>query len=182
MTTIVGIEGNGWAVMAADSQITDDNLKIISTDTPKLIKFKDIIIGLRGDARPGDIIAYNWKPPKISGDIQTWVVGKMIPSMIKSLDKFGYDWKNNEAEFNFLVCVKGKIFDIGSDMSISRSNYKIHAIGSGGNIALGYLYAKYDEISLLKGSQAVAEKAIEASSLFDIHTSGPIQIEVWKNK
>ncbi len=36
------------------------------------------MIGLRGDVRPGDIIAYSWKPPKIVGDIQTWVVAKMI--------------------------------------------------------------------------------------------------------
>ncbi len=56
----MGIQGDGWTVMAADSQITDENSKIISPDTPKIIKIKDILIGLRGDARPGDIIAYNW--------------------------------------------------------------------------------------------------------------------------
>jgi len=33
MTTIVGIQGDGWSVMAADSQITEDNSRIISSAT-----------------------------------------------------------------------------------------------------------------------------------------------------
>ena len=34
---------------------------------------------------------------------QNWVVAKMIPSMIKAFDKFGYDWKDKDSEFNFIV-------------------------------------------------------------------------------
>lgn len=176
MTTIVGIQGDGWSVMAADSQITDDTSIIISPETPKIIKFKNITIGLRGDARPGDIIAYNWTPPKISGDLQSWVVAKMIPSMIKAFEKFDYDWKDKEADFNFLVSVKGYLFDIGSDMSISRSQYNMYATGSGKDLALGYMAGQTWETP--EEAEQIASEAVAVAAIFDIHTSEPIQTEI----
>lgn len=176
MTTIVGLQGNGWAVMAADSQITEDNLRIISSETPKIIKFKDILIGIRGDARPGDIIAYNWKPPRVGKDITKWVVGVMVPSMIKTFDKYGYDWKDEKSDFNFLVAVKGQLFDIGADMSISRSDMGMYASGSGKEYALGALLClgSTDDIAT---AESRVSAAVDIASTFDINTSHPIQVE-----
>lgn len=176
MTTIIGIEGKNWTVMAADSQITDENFKSVSKQTPKIIKFKDILIGLRGDARPGDIIAYSWHPPKISGDINKWVVSKMIPSMIKCFEKAGYDWKNENADYNFLISVKGSIFDIGPDLSISKSDLNIYGVGSGKDFAIGY--ARGQNINTIEDAIMTVTKSIQISSEFDIHTSLPIQIEI----
>jgi ATP-dependent protease HslVU (ClpYQ) peptidase subunit len=176
MTTIVGIQGDGWTVMAADSQITDENSKIISTDTPKIIRFNNILIGLRGDARPGDIISYNWKPPKITGDPQRWLVSKMIPSMIDAFDEFGYDWEHEEADFNFMVSIKGNLFDIGTDMSISKADQGLFFSGSGGKIALGYMASQ--DYSELEDAQRVAVEAVAVAAMFDIHTSEPIQVEI----
>jgi ATP-dependent protease HslVU (ClpYQ) peptidase subunit len=176
MTTIVGIQGDGWTVMAADSQITDENSKIISTDTPKIIRFNNILIGLRGDARPGDIISYNWKPPKITGDPQRWLVSKMIPSMIDAFDEFGYDWEHEEADFNFMVSIKGNLFDIGTDMSISKADQGLFFSGSGGKIALGYMASQ--DYSELEDAQRVAVEAVAVAAVFDIHTSEPIQVEI----
>lgn len=162
--------------MAADSQITDIDFKMVSKETPKLIRYKDLIVGLRGDARPGDIIAYSWKPPKISGDVNKWVVNKMIPSMMKCLKKANYDWSHEEADFNFLISVKGKIFDIGPDFSISKSDYKVYGTGSGKNIAIGYVMGQ--KIDTIEDAILSANKAIEVSAKFDIHTSLPAQIIV----
>jgi 20S proteasome alpha/beta subunit len=66
MTTIVGVEGIDYAVLVADSQITEDNLITIATSTPKIIEVGKYLIGISGDTRPGDILAYNWKPPALS--------------------------------------------------------------------------------------------------------------------
>lgn len=185
MTTIVGIQGDGWSVMAADSQITEENSKIISSETPKIVRFKDIMIGLRGDARPGDIIAYGgWKPPKITTQIdpKTYVVSKLIPSMIAALDKAEYDYKNKESDFNFLVSVKGELFDVGSDFSISRSDEGFYATGSGAGIANGYIYAKLSDNADIVEAQRVAENAIQAAIKFDINTGGPIQVELYEEE
>ena len=175
MTTIVAIENKNWAVMAADSQITEDNTKILSTRTPKIIKFKDMYIGLRGDARPGDIIAYNWKPPKIKGDIQKWVVGTMIPSMIKAFEKNNYDWEDDKADFSFLVMVKNEIFDIGSDMSISRSDNRMYAVGSGKDYAMGGL-AVLGYPDDLENAIINCMNVLNVSKEFDINTGGFTQV------
>ncbi len=177
MTTIVGIQGDGWTVMAADSQITDENsCRIVSSETPKIIKFKDLLIGLRGDARPGDIISYNWKPPKITGDPQKWLVSKMIPSMIDAFDDFGYDWESEEADFNFMVSIKGVLFDIGSDMSISKADQGLFFSGSGGKIALGYMASQ--DFATVEDAARVAVEAVTIASIFDIHTSEPVLVEI----
>ena len=180
MTTIIGIQGNGWAVMAADSQITEDNSRIISSDTPKIIKHKNLLIGLRGDARPGDIIAYSWTPPRIVEEPKRWIVDKMIPSMIEAFDHYQYDWKDEKADFSFMVCVKTEIFDIGADLSISRSDYGIYGAGSGKDIAVGSVSGQkmlLGEIDLEKAKQ-LAFNAVEIASMFDVNTSAPIQVEV----
>ena len=57
MTTLVGIQGPDFVVMAADSQITDNDQRIISTQTPKIVSVGDYLIGITGDSRPGDILA-----------------------------------------------------------------------------------------------------------------------------
>ena len=63
MTTIAGIQGIDYAVLVADSQITEDNLVTLATSTPKIVEVGKFLVGISGDTRPGDILSYNWKPP-----------------------------------------------------------------------------------------------------------------------
>lgn len=67
MTTLVGIQLDDRCVIAADSQITEDNLRTVATATPKIIFVGKYLLGITGDSRPGDILAYNWKPPLYKG-------------------------------------------------------------------------------------------------------------------
>ena len=90
MTTIAAVQGDGWCVLCADSQITEDNLRTISTRTPKIVAIGDYLIGITGDARPGDILAYNWTPPTYTGDDKITFMGKkLIPSMIRAFETHG---------------------------------------------------------------------------------------------
>jgi hypothetical protein len=138
--------------------------------------FKQITVGLRGDARPGDILTYNWSPPHVYGNPQKWIGAKMIPSLIEKFNELGYDWNDENSDFNFLICVKKELFDIGSDLSITRSDDNIYTTGSGKNIALGYLAGKSwktkEEAALL------AIEAVNTASKYDIHTGGPVQVEI----
>lgn len=68
MTTLVGIHYKDKVVIAADSQITEDNLRTISLSTPKIVHVGKYLVGIVGDTRPGDILAYNWKPPTYKGE------------------------------------------------------------------------------------------------------------------
>jgi hypothetical protein len=89
MTTLTGYQGDDFVCLVADSQITEDNLRTISTSTPKIITRGKYVLGIVGDSRPGDILTYNWKPPvykSIDDPIQHMGM-KVIPSIISALTK-----------------------------------------------------------------------------------------------
>lgn len=185
MTTVVGIQCDDYCILAADSQITEDNLRTISLKTPKIIEKGQYLLAITGDTRPGDVLTYNWTPPtyrKNTDPIQ-FMGKKVIPSIIKAFNDNGYDWnsseKDKDAGFDYLLAFDGNIFHIASDMSFIQSEHNYYGIGSGGQFALGYLYHKDSkELKTKDQTATLAEKAVLIASLLDINTSGPIQIAV----
>ena len=178
MTTLVGISSNDFVVMAADSQITDGDQRIISTDTPKIISTGRYLLGLTGDSRPGDILAYAWKPPVYRGEDPVKFMGaKVLPSISLAFKENNYEVDNKEMNFSFLIAFNGNLFSIGGDLSFNTSERGLFSAGSGGNYALGYLYSleprSYNKVLT---ASVVAEKAVRISSLLDINTHPPIQV------
>jgi len=179
VTTLVAIELDDRAVIAADSQITEDNLRTISTSTPKIIHVGKYLLGLVGDARPGDILAYNWTPPTYKGaDPVQWMGKKVMPSILKAFKENGYEpyeaSKDKEAGFDYIVAFNGNVFHIATDLSFIKSDHKIYGIGSGGAYALGYLYDRVGRLTIGNVEQH-AEKAVQIASMLDINTCPPIQ-------
>ena len=188
MTTVVGVQGKGFCVLAADSQITEDNLRTISQKTPKIISKNQYLLAITGDTRPGDILTYNWNPPSYKGQDPIQFMGKrIIPSIIKTFTENGYAWNDNDkdkdAGFDYLIAFNGNIFHIASDMSFIQSDSNYYGIGSGGQFALGFMYSKQSEKLLVQDEAAdLAQKAVEVASLLDINTCPPIQIAVQRRK
>lgn len=188
MTTVVGVQGKTFCILAADSQITEDNLRTISLKTPKIIEKGQYLLAITGDTRPGDILTYNWNPPAYKGQDEVQFMGKrVIPSIIKTFTDNGYAWNDNEkdkdAGFDYLIAFNGFIFHIASDMSFIQSEANYYGIGSGGQFALGYMYSRRSDRFLVQDEAAeLAEKAVEIASLLDINTCPPIQIAVQKRR
>jgi ATP-dependent protease HslVU (ClpYQ) peptidase subunit len=178
MTTLVGIQGPDFVVLAADSQITDNDQRIISTQTPKIVNVGEYLIGITGDSRPGDILAFNWKPPTYKNyDPVEWMGKKILPSIYAAFKDNGYDPSDKEANFAYLVAFDGMLFSIGSDLSFNASERGLFAAGSGGAFALGYLYSlKPGSYKSLLMSKVVAERAIKIASVLDVNTCPPIQL------
>ena len=178
MTTLVGIQGKDFIVFAADSQITDGDQKIISIETPKIVTTGKYLLGLTGDSRPGDILAYAWKPPLYRGENPTHFMGsKILPSIASAFKEGGYEVDNKEMNFSFLIGFNGNIFSIGGDLSFNTSERGLFTAGSGGNYALGYLYSLTPKnYNKLLTASVVAERAVQIASLLDINTSPPIQV------
>lgn len=180
MTTLVGIQTEDMVIMAADSQITEDNLRTISSTTPKIIDVGRYLIGLVGDSRPGDILAYNWNPPPYKGaNPVQWMGKKVMPSILKAFKENGYDpyeaTKDKETGFDYLVAFDGNLFHIATDLSFIQSDKGVYGLGSGGAYALGYLYGRVDHITLGNAHQH-AERAVKIASILDINTCPPIQL------
>lgn len=92
MTVLVGIQGADFVVLSADSQITDGDSRIISIQTPKIVQVGDYLLGVTGESRPGDILTFQWKPPKYRGEHPVDFMGaKVVPSMYKVFKENGYE-------------------------------------------------------------------------------------------
>lgn len=180
MTTLVGIQLDDQVVLAADSQITEDNLRTVSTATPKIIHVGKYLLGITGDTRPGDILAYNWTPPTYKGanPIQ-WMGKKVLPSILTAFKENGYDpyeaTKEKDAGFDYLVSFDGNLFHIATDLSFIQADSAIYGLGSGGQFAAGYLYSCLGRITD-KNVEQHARRAVDIASMLDINTCPPIQL------
>jgi ATP-dependent protease HslVU (ClpYQ) peptidase subunit len=179
MTTLVGIQLEELVIMAADSQITEDNLRTISSTTPKIIGVGKYLLGLVGDSRPADILAYNWTPPLYKGaDPVQWMGKKIMPSILKTFKENGYEpyeaTKDKESGFDYLLSFNGNLFHIATDLSFIQTDSFVYGLGSGGQFALGYLYDRVGRITLGNAEQH-ARRAVEIASILDINTCPPIQ-------
>jgi ATP-dependent protease HslVU (ClpYQ) peptidase subunit len=185
MTTLVGIQLPTMSLLAADSQITEDNLRTISTSTPKIISVGQYLLGITGDSRPGDILAYNWKPPTYKGaDPIAWMGKKIMPSIVTAFKENGYDpyeaTKEKDSGFDYLVSFAGNLFHIACDLSFIQSDEGLYAIGSGGAFALGYLYS-LDSITV-SNIERHAHRALKIATILDVNTHPPVQLVTQERK
>ena len=181
MTTIAGIQGIDFAVLVADSQITEDNLVTLATSTPKIVEAGKFLIGISGDTRPGDILSYNWKPPLYKAEDPVQFMGKkVIPSIINAFNDNTYDYNkvDKEGGFDYLIAFNGNIFRIACDLSFFASNRDVYAIGSGGQFALGYLYSIWKPDMELEYATKHARKAVDIASVLDANTGKPLQLVI----
>jgi ATP-dependent protease HslVU (ClpYQ) peptidase subunit len=181
MTTLVAVATPDYAVFAADSQITEDNLRSISISTPKIVSVGKYMLGITGDTRPGDILTYNWKPPAYRGGDHVKHMGKVvIPSIISAFRDQGYDYsgaeKDKDSGFDYLLAFDGEVFHIACDLSFFQSEFGVYALGSGGQFALGYLYSLKKPITQLTRAEHYAKRAVEIASVLDVNTCPPIQL------
>jgi len=181
LTTIAAVEGIDYAVFVADSQITEDNLVTLATSTPKIVEVGKFIIGISGDTRPGDILSYNWKPPLYRGEEPAQFMGrKVIPSIMSTFTDNNYEWNkvDKDGGFDYLIAFNGNIFRIACDLSFFQADHGTYGIGSGGQLALGYLYSARKSDMDLAYAKRHARKAVEIASMLDANTGKPIQLVV----
>jgi 20S proteasome alpha/beta subunit len=181
MTTIAGIQGIDFALLVADSQITEDNLVTLATSTPKIVSAGKFLIAISGDTRPGDILSYNWKPPTYRGDSPVQFMGKkVIPSLITAFNDNNYDYNkvDKDGGFDYLFAFNGNIFRVACDLSFFQADNGAYGIGSGGQFALGYLTSVIKPDIDLAYAKRHARKAVEIASVLDANTGKPLQLVV----
>ena len=181
MTTIVGYQGADFAILGADSQVTDGDKRVLSPSTPKIVKLGKYLLAVSGDCRPGDILTYSWKPPLYDkSDPIKFMGGKVIPSIIAAFKAQGYDWTKEGATYSYLLAFAGNIFEIGDDLSITQSSDGLYGVGSGSPYALGCLASRSSALSELETSIIKFHRALDIAAKYDINTCAPFQIEVQK--
>ena len=180
MTAIVGIQGKGWAVLAADSMTTYNDKPYFSKSFEKIIRKGDYVFGFAGDAVAGNIAEYLWVPPKPVKNMSTdaFMQIKVLPSLKDAMKEHGYEpdtVKDPDAGFDALICLNGIVYEIDEQYMFSRDDRGLYAIGSGGAIALGALATGFSKNSI-KAAEFAARRAIKISADYTISVGGDVKV------
>lgn len=179
MTTLIAYQGPDFAILGADSQVTDGDKRIISPSTPKIVKLKKYLLAVSGDCRPGDVLTYNWTPPAYDGTNPVTFMGrKIIPSIIAAFKLQGFDYTKEGISYSYLLAFAGNVFEIGDDLSVTQSADGLYGVGSGSAYALGSLAGQLPNLAQPQWAQAQILEALEIASKYDINTAPPFQIEI----
>lgn len=196
MTTVIGIKGSDFTVLAADSRfttLTDDGL-IVGIQTtgashPKIAAVGNYLIGTAGDVRAINILSHVFHPPQpppsLAGKrLDEFMTAKFIPSLRECFDSHGYstpvrDSSNHMAEqsSDLLVSINQHIYQIDNDYAWTVDSSGIFSIGTGCQYAIGALATLVSETpSTVNQARNLALKALAIAARFDPHTAFPYQV------
>ena len=143
VTCLVGLITVGGCYMGADSISTDGGTYVLSA-TPKVQQFGDVLVGFCGSWRVGQDAF------KMFGRMQR-----------PSVHKFAESFKTKEEEWTILVIENERLYEVGEDLSVvevmSDGEYAYTAVGTGGDVALGSLFADHIDVSSVTTALSAAE-------------------------
>jgi ATP-dependent protease HslVU (ClpYQ) peptidase subunit len=175
MTAIVGIAKDGKVWMGADSQINYGNLKMPLAEN-KIFLNGPVLCGCAGDYRFTNIVQHNFKAPIINKfeDAFEYMVKIFIPVLRETIKESGWmKIENNREEAgHLLVGVKGRLFEICDDFSVTEVLCEYNAIGSGSNYMLGSLYNSAAE----EPEQRIL-RALATAAAFDSNSAPPFVVK-----
>ena len=169
LTTLIGIQGDGFGVLAADSlMIGGTNRPYVSEGMNKIRFINGVWIGFAGDGMAIDMVA-GWKP-----DTDTW--HDLAMSLRRHFLVKGYT--HAEDAWDALCMVDGVIVEIGSDYSWIRDDDRVYGAGTGGDYAIGALASMKSPWANAEKAIRAAKAALKVSGRYDINTGGDDQIIV----
>lgn len=191
MTTIIGIQGDGYAVICADSRISsqaDGSYQIgtLREGSSKLAQNGKYIIGAAGDVRAINILQHVFQPPApppntTGKNLDQFFTAKFIPTLRECFESQGYavpdrEDKEHMAEqgSSIIVAVNGTIYVVESDYSWSSEASGLYALGSGSAYALGAMQVLVRNRKLNSQlARSYALRALAVASKYDSGTGAP---------
>ena len=199
MTTIVGIQGDGFSIVCADSQVSDvssdgfaTQMVTLRESSGKLALNGRYILGAAGDVRAINILHHAFTPPAAPPTLKgkkldQFITVKFIPALRECFEVQGYAAPQNEQSehvaeqgSSIIVVINGVIYTIESDYSWFSDSAGVYALGSGAQYAMGALFAlalKTKNLSINVAKQH-ALRALAAAARFDPYTGAPYQTYV----
>ena len=178
MTCIVAIAQNGTVYMGSDHAASDEKSGwILARKEPKCFKVGQYGIAFTDSFRMGQILQYNWTPPKYTptktnSGLDKFMRTKFIDSVKQAFKDHGFGSivQGQEDEGGiFLVGVEGRIFTIDEDFHVGENIVNYMAEGSGGMFALGSLHTTKNQ----KNPKMRLKLALEAASEFSMSVAPP---------
>jgi ATP-dependent protease HslVU (ClpYQ) peptidase subunit len=197
MTTIVGIQGAGFAVVCGDSRISDitevgaTQVVTLNESSGKIAANGKYLIGVAGDVRAINILHHVFKPPKIDPHVKGkkldhFFTAQFVPALRSCFDEHGYSSPQNDATehmseqgSSIIVVVNATIYTVEFDYSWYSDVHGIYALGTGAQYAMGALHALTGKMAVdLATAKKFAIKALAAAAKFDPFTGAPYSTHV----
>jgi ATP-dependent protease HslVU (ClpYQ) peptidase subunit len=189
MTTIVAVQGQAWAVVGFDSRVTEEGGRsyTLGRGSAKVVKNGQYLLGAAGDVRAINILAYAFQPPKaldLTGvRLDRFMTSKFVPALRECFEDHGYAAKESKEQAQHgstvLAIVNGQIYEIDEDYAWVRDTTGIYSFGSGGDYAIGAMYAKYGgDISNMNMAdvQKLIRESLHIAARLDIGSGPPFHI------
>jgi len=181
MTAIVGVQGKGWAVIAADSMTTYTDKPYVAKGCDKIVKVNEYLVAVAGDAIAGDILNNLWQPPKVikTQDPDRFMMIRVLPSIKQTLIDAGYDpapknKNDDDAGWDALICFNGNLYQVSDDYGYMRDDRGLYGIGAGGGLALGALAMMETETKTHAKASGAAKKAVNVAIQYNVWCGGPV--------
>lgn len=195
MTTVIGIQGDGYCLIGADSRITttDSNgypsqINVLRQNQSKICSNKGYLIGTAGDLRAINLLTHAWQPPttppNLTGKkLDEHITTKTIPSLKHLFETSGYtnhtDTTPNKAghDSELLLAINGTIYHIDGDYSWFQDTDNHYAIGTGTPYALATL-TTLPTPTTPQQAKAHIHKALQTAHKYDPNTGPPYHTSI----
>jgi ATP-dependent protease HslVU (ClpYQ) peptidase subunit len=177
MTCIVGIMHDDKVYLGGDSAASTMDGFTTKIRIPKVYQIDEYLIGYAGSFRMGKFIQYNIEFPKPptwargSEKLDEFINGYLVPHIRKCVKESDLD-QNEKEDFEFIIGLRGHIFELDENWAAYESAEPYVAIGSGAQIALGSLYSTSNWSNPGKRIRV----ALEASERYNSYVSSPFTI------
>lgn len=185
MTCVVGVRTRNGVLLAGDSQMSWENANRMSRDA-KTFQLSDLLaVAYCGSGRLGQILQFHLEAlddPPLGRDEQRWAVREFVPYLRGVTEETGHlHIRHNVEELGesaFFLAVRGRLFMVEADFSVTEHRYAFDALGSGMETAIGAMHkaagtASYEPYTERKAWQ-IAEAGVTAASEYTNFVGGEI--------
>jgi ATP-dependent protease HslVU (ClpYQ) peptidase subunit len=191
MTTIIAVQGPGWAVVGSDSRITDEGrIYTMSKGYGKIVANDEYLFGAAGDMRAINILEHTFTPPDASGlygrELDAFITNDFVPALRKCFEDHGYADRTLGPETKeaasqgsmILVVVNGTIYELGEDYAWVKDATGLYGMGTGGDYAIGALYAYLPAKGKLTVDTAkeIVKESLAIGAKLDSGSGGPFTV------
>ena len=203
MTTILGIQGETFALICVDSRISSFDssgsayqVNTLREGSSKVAVNGKYLLGAAGDVRAINLLHHVFQPPvpppNTKGKkLDQFFTAKFIPALRECFEQQGYaqpDIKEDkehiaEQSSTILAVIQSTIYVVDGDYSWTSDYSGVYALGTGSSYAIGALQALHSStITTPQQAKKIALKAMAIAAKYDPYTGAPFHTFVQELK
>ena len=182
MTTIAVVRKNGYAAIAADTMTKWGSGRETAeyiVNPGKIFSVGNTYLGVTGNATFQTILRDYFSRPRIyarfDSPLEIFKTWQKLHAVLKQdyylVPGHGEDDAIESSRMDVLIANARGIFGVAAHRTVQEFS-KFYAFGSGGDVALGAMYAMYDDPK--RSAEDIARAAIVGAAEFDDSTGVPV--------